>query len=90
MSRIEFYWSSYAAKRVLLLSAALVTAYCLGTGQEITTKAMKPPLVLIAELEIDPAQVEAYKTALKEEIAAYEAHLQTSHFQSIKGRHKGW
>jgi quinol monooxygenase YgiN len=31
---------------------------------------MKPPLVRIAELEIDPAHLEAYRAALKEEIAA--------------------
>jgi quinol monooxygenase YgiN len=75
-------------------------------------------LVRIAELEIDPAQLEAYKTALREEIeasiriepgvltlyavalkdqpnqirlfevyagtAAYQAHLQSSHFLKYK------
>jgi quinol monooxygenase YgiN len=59
-----------AAKRFLLLSASLVTACCLGTGQDLTTNVRKPLLVRIAELEIDPAQVEAYRAALKEEIAA--------------------
>ena len=59
-----------AAKRVLLLAASLVTACYLGTGQNVTTNVRKPPLVRIAELEIDPAQLEIYKDALKEEIAA--------------------
>ena len=112
-----------AAGRVLLLSACLGTACFLGTGQDVTTNAMKPPLVRIAELEIDPAHLEAYKAALKQEIAAsmrvepgvltlyavsvkdhptqirifetyadqaaYEAHLQTSHFQKYKSETQG-
>lgn len=112
-----------AVQWVLFLSASLVTACFLGTGQVVTTNAMKPPLVRIAELEIDPAQVEVYKAALKEEIAAsiraepgvltlyavsvkdhptqirifetyanqaaYEAHLQTSHFQKYKRETQG-
>jgi quinol monooxygenase YgiN len=32
-------------------------------------KAMNEPLVRIAELEIDPAQLDAYRSALKEEIS---------------------
>ena len=59
-----------AARRVLLLVASWVTACCLGTGQNVTTNARKPPLVRIAELEIDPAHLETYRAALKEEIAA--------------------
>lgn len=58
-----------AAKRVLLLSASWVATCCLATGQDVTTNARKPPLVRIAELEIDPAQLVAYTTALKEEIS---------------------
>jgi len=84
---------------------------------------MKPPLVRIAELEIDPAQLSAYREALKEEIAtsirvepgvltlyavalmdhpnqvrifetyqdqaAYESHLQTSHFKKYKNDTQG-
>jgi quinol monooxygenase YgiN len=112
-----------AARRVLLLSASLVTACFLGTGQDVTTNAMKPPLVRIAELEIDPVHLEAYRAALKEEVAAsirvepgvltlyavavkghptqirifetyadqaaYEAHLQTAHFQKYKRETQG-
>ncbi len=58
------------AKRVLPFSAFFVIACLLGIGQDVRTNAMKPPMVRIAELEIDPAHLEAYKAALKEEIAA--------------------
>ena len=112
-----------AAKRFLLLYGCLVTACVLGTGRAATTKTMEQPLVRIAELEIDPAQLEVYRAALKEEIAAsirvepgvltlyavsvkdhptqirifetyadhaaYEAHLQTSHFKKYKSETQG-
>jgi quinol monooxygenase YgiN len=111
------------ARRLLLFYASLVTSCFLGTGKDVTTNAMKQPLVRIAELEIDPAQLEVYRAALKEEIAAsirvepgvltlyavsvkdhptqirifetyadqaaYEAHLQTSHFQKYKRETQG-
>jgi quinol monooxygenase YgiN len=51
----------YAAFVVLALVATLLAA---------DDRTMKPPLVRIAELEIDPAQLPAYRDALKEEIAA--------------------
>ena len=41
-----------------------------GTCRAATNKTMDQALVRIAELEIDPAQLEAYTTALKEEISA--------------------
>jgi len=41
-----------------------------GTCSAVTGKTTEQPLVRIAELEIDPAQLEAYRTALKEEISA--------------------
>ena len=84
---------------------------------------MKQGLVRIAELEIDPAQLQAYRAALQEEIAAsirmepgvldlyavavndpptqvrifetyadqaaYEAHLQTSHFKKYTSETQG-
>jgi quinol monooxygenase YgiN len=84
---------------------------------------MKQSLVRIAELEVDPAQLQAYRTALEEEIAtsirlepgvltlyavaikdhptqirifemyadqaAYETHLQTSHFKKYKSETQG-
>src|SRR3954470_10870125 len=112
-----------AARRFLLLSASLVTACFLGICKDATTNAMEQPLVRIAELEIDPAQLEVYRAALKEEVAAsirvepgvltlyavsvrdhptqirifetyadqaaYEAHLQTSHFKKYKSETQG-
>lgn len=84
---------------------------------------MEDPLVRIAELEIDPAQIDAYTSALKEEIstsirvepgvlslyavaikahpnqirifeqyadrAAYESHIQSSHFKKYKSETQG-
>ena len=112
-----------AAGRFLLLSASLVTACFLGTSGADATKATAQAVVRLAELEIDSAQLEAYKTALKEEIsasihvepgvlslyavsvknhptqirifetyadqAAYNAHLQTSHFKKYKRETQG-
>lgn len=59
-----------AARWFLLLSASLVTAGVLGMGGAATTEAMKQLVVRLAELEIEPAQLEAYKAALRKEIAA--------------------
>src|ERR1700712_2784424 len=50
----------------LLCGAAVILSFGTSTGASET---MKQPLVRIAELEIDPAQLEAYTAALKEEIA---------------------
>jgi quinol monooxygenase YgiN len=58
-----------AAGRFLLLYGSLVTACILGTCRAATTKTMEQALVRIAELEVDPAQLELYKAALKQEIA---------------------
>ena len=52
-----------------VLYGAMVFAVVFGTVMAAEAKAMKEPLVRIAELEIDPAQLPAYKQALKEEIA---------------------
>ena len=57
------------AKRILWISALVGACYCF-----ISRRAMalppQEPLVRLAELEIDPAQLGGYKAALKEEIAA--------------------
>src|SRR3954453_74782 len=50
----------------LLCGAAVILAFGTSRG---ASENMKQPLVRIAELEIDPAQLEAYRAALKEEIA---------------------
>ena len=55
-------------RRFAVLYGAIVVAAILGTLIEADGKTMKQPLVRIAELEIDPAQLAAYRNALKEEI----------------------
>jgi len=106
------------ANQKLRLSIWALTAYVLCACGTSSAQKTAGPLVRIAELEIDPAQLEAYKAALGEEIetsirlepgvlalyavslkehpnqirifetyadqAAYEAHLQTSHFKKYK------
>jgi quinol monooxygenase YgiN len=52
------------------------------------TEAVQNPMVRLAELEIDPAQVETYKTALREEIETsirVEPGVLTLYAVSIKG-----
>lgn len=51
-----------------VLFVAIVVAAVLGALIAADDKTMKQPLVRIAELEIDPAQLPAYRDALKEEI----------------------
>jgi quinol monooxygenase YgiN len=51
----------------LIRSKAVVVV--LGTIIAVGAKTMKQPLVRIAELEIDPGQLPAYRDALKEEVA---------------------
>ena len=52
----------------LLLGTFLAASFLSGSQQSVATQSAGGPLVRIAELEIDPAQLEAYKLALKEEI----------------------
>jgi quinol monooxygenase YgiN len=52
-----------------VLYGAIVAAAVLGILVTAVAKPMEQPLVRIAELEIDPVQVPAYRDALKEEIA---------------------
>jgi len=48
----------------------LLASVCIfGMSGAAVLKTMNEPLVRIAELEIDPAQLDAYRTALKEEIS---------------------
>jgi quinol monooxygenase YgiN len=51
-----------------VLYGATMVAAVLGTLIAADGKTMKQPLVRIAELEIDPAQLPAYRDALKKEI----------------------
>ncbi|MBI3476584.1 MAG: antibiotic biosynthesis monooxygenase [Acidobacteria bacterium] len=54
-------------RQVLLLGASLVGSL-LFMDQRSATAESVGPIVRIAELEIDPAQLDAYRAALKEEI----------------------
>lgn len=47
----------------------MIVAAVLGASTELTANTVEQPLVQIAELDIDPNQVAAYRAALKEEIA---------------------
>ena len=108
-------------KRALVLGLPLTAAFCLFFGvRRGLSQQSEGPMVRIAELEIYPDQLDAYKAALKEEISAsigkepgvltlyavalkghpeqirlfetyrnlasYQAHLESSHFQKYKER----
>jgi quinol monooxygenase YgiN len=55
-------------KQLLVLSAPAVMACLLCACRSTHAEPAPSPVVRIAELEIDSSQLEAYKTALKEEI----------------------
>ena len=52
----------------LIRYKAVVVATVLGSLIAIGAQTMKQPLVRLAELEIDPGQLPAYRDALKEEV----------------------
>lgn len=56
-----------AATPSLLLCASLMMGGLLGVGK---TESMDTPVVRLAELEINPDQIQPYRAALKEEIEA--------------------
>ena len=53
-------------KRLLVLSAAMLAT----AGSPSFVQATEEPYVRVAEIEIDPAQLEAYTTAIKEQVEA--------------------
>lgn len=53
-------------KELLFLSAAMLIA----AGSPGFAQATKEPYVRVAEIEIDPAKLEAYTTAIKEQVEA--------------------
>ena len=55
------------AKQILVLGASVLAAL---SGGSATGKDSKEPYVRVAEIEIDPAQLEPYKVAVKEQIEA--------------------
>ena len=54
--------------QALLLGTSLVASFLFWAQRSETAEPAGDAIVRIAELEIDPAQVDAYKLALKEEI----------------------
>ena len=54
--------------QLLLLGTLLLASFLLSAQRSADAESPGAPIVRIAELEIDPAQLEAYKLALKEEI----------------------
>jgi quinol monooxygenase YgiN len=55
-------------KQALLLGTSLVTSFLFCAQRCSAAESVGRPIVRIAELEIDPGQLEAYKLALKAEI----------------------
>lgn len=106
------------ARQVLALGGSLLTFSLLCACRSSPVQQMSGRVVRLAELEIDPIRLEAYKAALREEIdtsiriepgvltlyavalkenpahiriletyadvAAYKAHIETSHFKKYK------
>lgn len=58
-------------KRILSLTTVVIVSCCMAYAlQSPSTQPEQTPVVRLAELQIDPAQLEAYKAALKQEIEA--------------------
>ena len=55
------------AKQILVLGASVLAAF---SGGSAMGKDSKEPYVRVAEIEIDPVQLEPYKAAVKEQIEA--------------------
>ena len=56
------------AKQLLLLAASVLASYLFWAGRHASAEPVQGRIVRLAELEIDAAQLENYKAALKEEI----------------------
>ena len=55
------------AKQILVLGASVLAAF---SGGSVMGKDSKEPYVRVAEIEIDPVQLEPYKAAVQEQIEA--------------------
>jgi quinol monooxygenase YgiN len=55
-------------KQLLFLGSSVIV-FCMLAGRRASAEAAPDRVVRLAELEIDPAQLESYRAALKEEIA---------------------
>jgi len=56
-------------RQLLLLGTSLVASFLFPAQRSADAESAEGPIVRMAELEIDPGQLDAYKLALKEEIA---------------------
>ena len=56
------------ARQLVTLGASVLTLFLLGASLRSPAQQMQGRVVRLAELEIDPAQLENYKAALREEI----------------------
>jgi quinol monooxygenase YgiN len=56
------------ARQMLILGAAVLTISLSGASRRSAAQPIQGRLVRLAELEIDPVQLESYKSALREEI----------------------
>lgn len=57
-----------SARQVLALGASVLALSLLGACRRSPTEPMQGRVVRLAEIEIDPVRLEAYKAALREEI----------------------
>ena len=74
--------------QLLLLGTLLLASFLFSVQRSADAESSGAPLVRIAELEIDPAQLEAYRLALKEEIETsirVEPGVLTLYAVSLKG-----
>ena len=55
-------------RRVVMVGASVLAACLVWAGRSALGDPVQAPVVRLAELEIDPAQLEPYKAALREEI----------------------
>lgn len=75
--------------QALLLAVSLAAALLFSAQRFAADEQAQRPIVRIAELDIDPAQLDAYKLALKEEIETsirVEPGVLTLYAVSVKGR----
>ena len=74
--------------QALVLGASLVASFLFSAQRCVAAESPGSPVVRIAELEIDPAQLDAYKLALKEETETsirVEPGVLTLYAVSVKG-----
>jgi quinol monooxygenase YgiN len=75
-------------KQVFVLSTSVIVSCLLLSSRRATAESGHGQIVRLAELEIDPAQIENYKAALKEEIETsirVEPGVLTLYAVSVKG-----